>query len=85
MGLFWLSCADQFQGVCQWELQGDTSTGQLFIGWPEGEGIVSEPVADSLAIGGDAVLDGGGRIHMVVLHHLPSSQDTRIRYLRLGL
>jgi hypothetical protein len=74
-------------GFCYWEPQTEESTGQVLVGWIDGnQQPGSVVVADAImAVGGTVALDAVGTIHVAAYDAYPLSQDgTTVRYLQIG-
>lgn len=65
-----------------------TGSATLWIGWPDGDGVASRPIADDLGVRfGEAALDETGVLHLLVLSGplTPDPFDYTPIYLRLGV
>ncbi|MCA9696979.1 MAG: hypothetical protein KC431_05605, partial [Myxococcales bacterium] len=69
---------------CYWTPQADSSTGALWIGWPEGDSVSGVEVAASFAMSGTAAVDSSGSIHLAVYDLPPGAEGSTVRYLRLA-
>jgi hypothetical protein len=68
---------------CAWTSTNDTSSGELWIGWPSFDTIEARLLGPSFAIAATAGVDTSGRIHLAVYDLPPGASGSTLRHLRL--
>lgn len=68
---------------CAWTTTEDTSSGELWIGWPSLDAIETRMLGPSFALTATAGVDTSGRIHLAVYDLPPGADGFTLRHLRL--
>ncbi len=78
-------CVNMPFPMCFWNLESDTSTSELRIGWPTEDGTDEAVVAqDVFPTRLTATMDSAGNLHLAMYDRPPSSGDPTVRYLAFG-